>query len=195
MPRMAFRRPVRDAKLPGFTLLEVTVAAVIMAILLAAMLPTTVRQFRIAQAGAIASELEALRDAIETFEDDVNAWPSDLTLLTTAPVNGDEDSCGDNLSNAERNRWEGPYVNQVIESAVVAGDALIQTPIVRVPTDDDDDDEGQLRLSVTQVDSVIAVILESQYDATASFATGTIRWIATAPGTGTLTFAIAIRDC
>ncbi|MGH7636470.1 MAG: hypothetical protein ACREOK_02365, partial [Gemmatimonadaceae bacterium] len=103
------------------TIVEVLIALAILAIIAAVVLPTTMGQLRQGHATALANQLANLREGIGNYQENVGAYPISLVQLTNQPVNGDDDSCGANLSNGERNNWRGPYLNQNIVGDMPVG--------------------------------------------------------------------------
>lgn len=175
------------------TLVEVLLALAILAILAAVLYPTAAGQLRQGHSTALANQFVNLRDAIANYRENVGAFPNVLTLLTNQPVNGDNDSCGANLSVTERDAWRGPYINQNIVGNMPVGNAVVQNVLTRNPFTTAGTPIGVLRIQATGVDADIAADLEEQFDGNANFATGTILW--TAASNGTLTFQIPIRGC
>ena len=167
----------------------------ILALLVAMLSPTIGSVLRNAQAGAVAGTLDNLRTAIANYQENVGAYPRRLMMLNTQPVFGDDDSCGANLSAAERNRWRGPYFTAHLTGDLPVGDAMAKDTLVRVPATNATTEPGLLQIRLVAVDSTTAFEVEQQFDGPANYATGTILWSATGGGMGTLTFQIPIRGC
>ena len=172
------------------TIVEVLLALAILAIIAAVVLPTTAGQLRQGHATALANQLANLREAIDNYRQNVGAYPISLVQLTNQPANGEDDSCGANLSAAERNNWRGPYINQNIVGDMPVGNAIIVAPLTRVTVSGS---TGLLHIRAARVESDIASDLEARFDGNANFASGTVLW--TAAGDDTLTFQIPIRGC
>jgi general secretion pathway protein G len=172
------------------TLVEILLALAILAVIAAVVYPTAAGQLRQGHSSALGNQLSNLRTAIQSYRDNVGAYPNNLQLLTTQPVNGDDDSCGANLSAAERNAWRGPYINQVVGAPMPVGNALIQLALGRAPATTS---PAVLQISTQAVENDIALDLEARFDGNANLAAGTILWN-TANG-GTLTFQIPIGSC
>jgi type II secretory pathway pseudopilin PulG len=175
--------------------MEVITVLVIFGLLAAILLPTIGSILRGAQASAVGSTLENIREAIANYQENVGAYPRRLFMLNTQPVVGDDDSCGNNLSGAERNRWRGPYLTTTLNGDFPVGDATVKDSLTRVPANNNTTEPGILQLSVTSVDSTTAYDVETQFDGGPNYSTGSILWTATGPRIGTLTFQIAIRGC
>lgn len=172
------------------TLVEILLALAILAVIAAVVYPTAASQLRQGHSAALGNQLGHLRTAIQNYRDNVGAYPNNLQLLTTQPVNGDDDSCGVNLSGGERNAWRGPYINQVITSPMPVGNASIQLQLGRTPATGS---PAILQIVAQGVENDIAQDLEAQFDGNSNLTTGTILWNST--GGGTLTFQIPIGSC
>ena len=172
----------------GVTLVELLIGLAIIATLAAILYPSVSVQLRRGQSTALANQFDNLRQAISNFDQNVTEYPRLLTQLTVTPVAGDDDSCGNDLSVAQRNSWRGPYLTQNIVGNIVVGDAIVSNTMVRV---DLGGAQGLLQISATGVQPNTATDLEAQFDGNANFATGTILY----DGTNQLTFQIPIRGC
>jgi prepilin-type N-terminal cleavage/methylation domain-containing protein len=186
----------RSRRRSAFTLVEIIVALVVLAVLAAMLYPTAAGQLRQGQSTAIANQLDNLRQAIANYRQNVQRFPSQLTQLTTIPPgSGANDLCGTALPGANIALWRGPYITQVILAAgMPVGDATIQNAITRVPAGGVGQ-PGILQITVANVDNDYADDLERQFDGNANFATGTITWTATTGTLGTLVFQIPVRGC
>jgi prepilin-type N-terminal cleavage/methylation domain-containing protein len=180
----------------GLSLVEILIVLVIVAAFAAVIYPSVATQLRRGQATALGNQLGNLRDAIANYRQNVGRYPNVLTLLTTQPVNGDDDSCGANLPTAGAagiTQWRGPYLTQNVSGNFPVGDATMQNAIVRVPATTATTQVGVLQIQAINVDATVAADLEQQFDGNNNLAAGTIRWIAASGGT--LTFEIPIRGC
>lgn len=175
------------------TLVEILLALAILAVIAAVVYPTAMVQLRRGHSTALANQLVNLRDAIASFRENVGAYPISLAQLATAPVAGDNDSCAAALSNAERNAWRGPYVNQTIGATLPVGEATVQAALTRLPATTATTPVGMLQIRALGVEADVATELEARFDGNADFASGTVLW--TLAGGGTLTFQIPIRGC
>jgi prepilin-type N-terminal cleavage/methylation domain-containing protein len=187
---MLNRAPVRRA----FTMLEILIALAIMALLAAVLYPTVGAQLRQGQSTALANQLDNLRQAIANYRQNVQRFPSLLTQLTTLPVAGAPDFCGNGLPAANVALWRGPYINQAIAAGgMPVGDATIQNGITNVgggvglP--------GTMQITVANVENDSADDLERQFDGNNNLAAGTIRWTLVGGSLGTLIFQIPVRGC
>ena len=109
----------------GFTLIEVLVTLILLAVLAAAVFPLVTQQSNQGDPLRVASDLGSVRAAVEQFRLDVRPnWPGDLEDLAHAPVNGagdDPDLNGDAIENAAN--WDGPY----LDAGIVQKDDGLQT--------------------------------------------------------------------
>lgn len=97
----------------GFTLVELLVVIVILAILAAIVLPKFVNCGRRSKEAALRSDLKIARNAVNLFQTDTGAYPSSLADLavTTAPANGlDSDGAAATIDARD---WHGPYLDSV----------------------------------------------------------------------------------
>lgn len=106
----------------GFTLIEVLVALVIIALLVAAVFPSLTRQIDDAEPTRLANDLANIRTGLETFQVNVRETPSDLEDLTNV-ITADTDLIIDGTTFEAKhvNRWKGPYLDASL--AVAAGTA------------------------------------------------------------------------
>lgn len=102
----------------GFSLVEIAVALAIILILAAVALPNVAGYLDQKNVEATATQLATVRDALfgpaTSFRTVMQTNASRLSFLDSALVNGDDDSCGNNYTNGERNRWDnvpgGPFM-------------------------------------------------------------------------------------
>jgi len=94
----------------GFTLLEVLIVIVVIAILSMLVIPRAMAARRTAKEAQLRGNLKQLRDAIERFEGTTAAWPPSLTDVMAkngAAVSGDMDGQGGWV---DRAAYDGPYM-------------------------------------------------------------------------------------
>src|SRR5437867_897090 len=112
----------------GFTLAEILVALVIIALLTAVIIPTVGGKLRQSQATAIADELTNLTTAINAYRQNVLRYPYKLDLLTNTPVAGvSQDICGTLMVATNVSKWQGPYLSRPITTSTdfPLGDATV----------------------------------------------------------------------
>ncbi len=107
----------------GFTLVELLVVIVVLAVLAAIVLPKFMNSGTRGKESALKSDLKLLRNAVSMFHTDTGAYPSSLSDLaaTTAPANG-LDSTGTSASITATD-WHGPYLED-IPNDPISGSAL-----------------------------------------------------------------------
>ena len=94
----------------AFSLIEMMLVVVVMAILAALIIPRFVDQGRRGRESGLRHNLSQLRTAIATFQADTDRFPSVLSDLsaTSAPAQG-YDASG-TLVNIQASSWHGPYI-------------------------------------------------------------------------------------
>jgi prepilin-type N-terminal cleavage/methylation domain-containing protein len=103
----------------GFTLIEVLVTLILLAVLAAAVFPVVTKQSDSADPVRAASDLAAIRAGVEAFRLDARPnWPADLEDLAYAPVAGDPDLNGNAFDHADK--WKGPYLDVALDTANAA---------------------------------------------------------------------------
>jgi general secretion pathway protein G len=94
----------------GFTLIEVLIVIVVVAILAMIVIPRVMAATRRGKEATVRANLKQLRDAIERFEANTAAWPpalTDVLAANGAAISADADGRG--LS-VDRTAYDGPYV-------------------------------------------------------------------------------------
>ncbi|MHB8635907.1 MAG: prepilin-type N-terminal cleavage/methylation domain-containing protein [Fimbriimonadaceae bacterium] len=129
---------------PGFTLVELLIVIIIIAVLAAIAIPKFVNSSERSKEASLHADLKLVRDAIELFHNDTGGYPAVLTDLsaTAAPSSG-KDSTGAAYAIVATN-WKGPYL------ATVPNDPVSETGLtysVSSPT------VGQVNSSATGNDS------------------------------------------
>jgi len=101
MSRLASR------KSKGFTLIEMLIVIVVIAILALIVIPRLLGAGRKAKEAALKGDLHQLRNAIQQFEADCGDYPAAIDDLQTAPAAG---SIGGNGIDLDVSAWQGPYL-------------------------------------------------------------------------------------
>ncbi|MEX2179708.1 MAG: type II secretion system protein [Gemmatimonadaceae bacterium] len=180
----------------GFTLAEVIVSLILIAALGAVLVPQVVQRLRDGQAAAIANNLNGIRTALLEYRKAIGRYPSQLAYLATQPTPGATDLCARNVPIDWSAMWRGPYLQQAIgASGVSVRDATILNALRREPATIPLGLLANLFIDVTSVDQDVAEIIERSFDPTVDFAAGTIRWVATGGGQGTLSLVMPVRGC
>lgn len=126
---------IAERKRRGLTLVETVVAVIVVATLVAAVVPVAVRQSRQARANAVLSQLRALSNAMQRFEQDVGYWPPNIYFLQYPATDGSVMMCDVVLNAAQASRWRGPYISVGIPPGefIGFGDYMINATIEYVP--------------------------------------------------------------
>ncbi len=94
----------------GFTLIEVLIVIVVIAILSMLVIPRAMGARRTAKEAQLRGNLKQLRDAVERFESTTGAWPPsvvDVMAHDGASISGDSDGQGGQV---DRMSYDGPYL-------------------------------------------------------------------------------------
>ena len=177
------RQTVSWRERDGFTLIEVLVTLVLLAVLAAAVFPVVTRQSDSADPVRAANDLAAIRAGVESFRLDLRPnWPGDLEDLAFAPVAGDPDLNGSAFDHADR--WNGPYLDAVIAvndasldtgAAFTTGfDGVVQsdlvcleagvTPLASWPATADCAQGHSLAVEIQEIDALEAAAMEAAID-------------------------------
>lgn len=111
----------------AFTLVELLIVIVILAVLSAIILPKFYDQSKRSKESALKADLRLLRTAITSYQTDTGYYPltlSDLTA-TTAPAKGYDSAAAQQNINASN--WHGPYVQTSIPNDPVSSSAFTYT--------------------------------------------------------------------
>jgi general secretion pathway protein G len=91
----------------GFTLIEMLIVIVVIAILALIVIPRLLGAGRKAKEATLRGDLHQLRNSIQQFEADLGDYPSDISELMTQPADGTTGGGGIAL---DVNGWQGPYL-------------------------------------------------------------------------------------
>jgi len=186
----------------GFTVIEILIGIIILAIMSAAVIPAVMGRIRDAQTSALSQTLFSLSLAIFEYKKAVTAYPDSLPVLATKPTNANRDACGALLTASNANNWRGPYISrELVSGGVGIGDARISSDLrheVGPPT--------LLFIDVGAVEQQSVLDIEVQFDGPIvgnSATTGTIRYTTgaigsfpSAPaGTYNLSYSMPINGC
>ena len=179
----------------GFTLLEIVIVLVVLALLAGALVPAILGRLSQGQAGSLATTLDALREGVLEYRADVRRFPTHLRYLSSPPGTA-VDICDRTVPPSFLAEWKGPYLNRSIgSSGLQVGTATVLDSIVRSPATFTASTVGELIIQVADVDSSVARSVEREQDVTPDFAAGTIRWTHVLAGRGTLQLVIPARGC
>lgn len=201
----------RRAARRGFTLAEVLIAVVIIALIAAVTIPTFMGRIRSGEGQALASELGALGEGIRRYQENVGAYPPRLDYLSVLPATP-TDICSPPavLSNREIAGWRGPYVTRNIPTPTippappvfyVVNEDTISIPLARTPTSPNNAVRNFIEISVVSLDSTKAAVVETSIDgSTLNYSDGNVTWLrSSAPGAtpvlGTLRYRVPVSGC
>ncbi len=94
----------------GFTLVEMLIVIVVIAILALIVIPRLLGAPRRATEASLKGDLNQLRNAIVQFEADCGDYPNDLKQLMEKPVEGTVGADGPNGQKLDVKNWQGPYM-------------------------------------------------------------------------------------
>jgi type II secretion system protein G len=108
----------------AFTLVELLIVIIIIAVLAAIAIPKFANSSQRSKDAALHADLKLYRNAIELYKADTGAYPATLADLaaTTAPANGVDSVTGASKAIASAD-WKGPYL-QAIETDPENGNAF-----------------------------------------------------------------------
>ena len=114
-----------EGKRGGFTLVELLVVIVVLAVLAAIVLPKFTDSSKRSKEAALKSDLKLVRNAISLFKTDTDLYPLTLADLaaTTAPAQGSNGTADVSLTASS---WHGPYY-QATPTDPVSGSAFTYT--------------------------------------------------------------------
>ena len=104
----------------GFTLVELLIVIIVIAVLAAIAIPKFVNSSARSKEASLHADLKLVRDAVELFHNDTGTFPASLDSLsaTIAPANGLDSTGASSPINAPD--WKGPYVASVPSDPVSA---------------------------------------------------------------------------
>jgi type II secretion system protein G len=106
----------------GFTLIEILVVLILLAILAAAVFPVLTQQTDDADPVRVANDLSSIKTGVQTFRLDLRPeFPGDLEDLAHAPATATERSAdGTVYGTTLPSRWNGPYIDAGLTAAATA---------------------------------------------------------------------------
>jgi type II secretion system protein G len=106
----------------GFTLMEMVVALLIIALMAAVIAPNVISALDRARISAAHKTLQGLSQGIRDFKKDVGQYPSRLTQLVTPITTADRGACNNLYTGGGTGqvaRWAGPYLDRNVEATGV----------------------------------------------------------------------------
>jgi prepilin-type N-terminal cleavage/methylation domain-containing protein len=100
----------------AFTMIEIIVAVVVLALLTAVIVPTVRARLTSAYETALITELNDLTSALIAYHHDIGKWPPNLQYLTAMPALGvgafnAKDLCGNAINASQGAAYRGPYIS------------------------------------------------------------------------------------
>jgi general secretion pathway protein G len=102
-----------QGKKKGFTLVELLIVVIIIAVLAAIAIPKFVNSSLRSKEASLRGELKLLRDAVELFKNDCGCYPASTAGLTatTAPTTGLTATAA--TYTIVTSNWRGPYISSI----------------------------------------------------------------------------------
>lgn len=104
----------------GFTLVELLVVIVVLAVLAAIVLPKFMNSGNRSKESALRSDLKLVRNAVSLFQADTGSYPNTLADLSEATVANVKVAGGTAVKTSD---WHGPYLESV-PTDPISGNAL-----------------------------------------------------------------------
>jgi prepilin-type N-terminal cleavage/methylation domain-containing protein len=184
----------------GFTLIEVIVAAAIIATLSAIMFPVVAEQIERRRVDNAVTTLKNLADAVTAFRVDVGMNPGRLVDLSSPITSMDLNSCGSSYGTPAANLWAGPYYTKQL--LISTGLPLSEDNLGRVqnvlPRDPAGlSTPGTLAFQVTSIPVEKVTEIDDAVDGDGGVTTGRVRWTTPADANGhvTMSYHVAINGC
>jgi general secretion pathway protein G len=105
----------RKRNKPGFTLVELLVVIVVLAILAAIVLPKFMQSSARSKESALKSDLKLIRNAISLFQTDIGKYPNTLADLAETEKTKVKGADGAVVNAAD---WHGPYIDSVVTDPI-----------------------------------------------------------------------------
>lgn len=183
----------------GFSTAEILVAIAVIAILASVLVPAVVTAVGRARVRSAQQSLEAISDAIATFEDNVGTggnrigYPSTLDQLVVPITTASANICGDTYLGGQVNGWDGPYLHRPIPASGLPISVGTVAATFGVLIDASAIDF--LTVDVSDVTDEDAAALDRRIDGGDGATAGTLRWTAAGNGLVTLRWLFPYPDC
>ncbi len=189
----------RDGR-AGFTLIEVLVAAAIIAALSVIVFPVVAEQVERRRVDSAVTTLKNLADAVTAFRANVGMNPGNLVHLSSPITSTDLNSCGSSYGTPAANLWAGPYYTKQLLLSTglpLSEDNLgrVQNVLARNPAGVGT--PGTLAFQVTGIPLEKVTEIDASVDGDGGMATGRVRWTTPADASGhvTMSYHVAINGC
>jgi prepilin-type N-terminal cleavage/methylation domain-containing protein len=179
----------------GFSMAEILVSLTIAGVLAALLLVNLAHVQSDSQRARLVEALTVFVVGLREFDRDVGVFPETLDMLYRRPTTSDKDICKVNLSQAQVDKWGGPYILQEIPSAgLIYETDTIDVILKRKPTTPTAGESADLQMFVANVPQDEAEELDDRLDGDGLLTKGRIQWN-TSSGYPRLIFTIQIADC
>lgn len=111
-------RTLSHRKQRGFTLMELLIVIIVIAVLAAIALPKFINSGLRSKEASLKSDLKIYRNAVQLFLNDTGSYPANLSALaaTSAPASG-LDAAG-SAKTIVATDWKGPYIDAIMTDPV-----------------------------------------------------------------------------
>lgn len=191
----------------GFSLPEILVAVVVMALLAAVVVPTIYGRLAASRSDAIVGELQSLQNGIMLFYRDVGHYPRRLDYLNTLPTPATNvlDACGVQIPTAAQANYRGPYINRQIvmlnpgggitKYLLATGDSVESLITRTTQVAQNGGTQQVLQILVYGPDQSTAESIDKSVDGSIDGTGGIIQYVAVAPYVVKWTIPIRLNAC
>ncbi|MGI6294836.1 MAG: prepilin-type N-terminal cleavage/methylation domain-containing protein [Armatimonadota bacterium] len=113
--KLFYKSEVNKKSKKGFTLVELLVVIVVLAVLAAIVLPKFMDSSARSKESALKSDLKLVRTAISLFQADIGKYPNSLADLAESDVSKVKGKDGAAVSAGD---WHGPYLESVVTDPI-----------------------------------------------------------------------------
>ncbi|NLN79559.1 MAG: prepilin-type N-terminal cleavage/methylation domain-containing protein [Armatimonadetes bacterium] len=103
----------------GFTLVELLVVIVVLAVLAAIVLPKFMDSSQRSKEASLKTDLKLVRNAVGAFQADIGKYPNGLVDLTETDKSKVKDSTGSTVNVSD---WHGPYLESLPKDPISGAD-------------------------------------------------------------------------
>lgn len=111
----------------GFTLVELLIVIIVIAVLAAVSVPKFADRTQRAKEAALRAELKSLRDAVDRFKADTGLWPGELAQLDDTSTPAFALNNGGQRKVIPNETFKGPYLSRVPTSPITGAAYVYDT--------------------------------------------------------------------